>query len=173
MVTQQGQAEASGIVRSSVEKVRPADTDAYAAEDVISESATNGAGTPWILTGLPPAGYITAARIHTKKASVTAALTAFLFNALPTSELDDNAANTAPDYEDLASYVGKIDFPGMEDLGGDSSWAQATPSTAGGLPLPYRCAYGEHRLWAIVVTRDAFTPDSAQKFTLAIEVDRA
>lgn len=175
MVTQLGVANAGRTASVTVEKTRPSDTTAYAAEDVISESATNGVGTAFVFAmpgGKGASGYIVEARAQTKKASVTAAMTLFLFNALPTSELDDNAANTAPDYEDIAGYQGRIDFPGMEDLGGDSSWSQATPSTSGQLPLRFKCAGTDDRLWGILVTRDAFTPDSAQKVSVTLEIER-
>lgn len=171
MVTQIGEATAGRTKSVFATKTRPADTDAYSAEDVVSESAANGAGTAFIFA-LPPrsSGYLTEGRIQVKTAGVTAAFTLFLFNALPTSELDDNAANTAPDYEDLSSYQGRIDFPGMSDLGGDSSWSQATPSTAGGLPI--RFAVGSTgQLWGILVTRDAFTPASAAAFRIDLVAD--
>lgn len=174
-VTQWGSVSATDTLHTTVEKTRPADTTAYGAEDVISESATNGEGTAWVFAipfGVRASGYITKALIHTKAAGVTAACSLFLFNALPTSELDDNAANTAPDYEDLEGYQGRIDFPGMEDLGGDSSWAQATPSTAGQLPLMFQCAAGSDQLWGVLVTRDAFTPASAQKFSIKLGLQR-
>lgn len=175
MVSQWGAVSTTDTLHVTVEKTRPADTTAYSAEDVVSESDTNGEGTAWAFSipfGKRSAGYITKAIIQTKKASVTASFTLFLFNVTPTSELDDNAANTAPDYEDLAGYQGRIDFPGMEDLGGDSSWSQATPSTAGQLPLMFQCAAADDRLFGILVTRDAFTPSSDQEFAIKLGFQR-
>jgi hypothetical protein len=136
----------------------------YAAEDVLSESATNGAGTAWTFTeiarGNSGTGYITRAQVICETTGQTPRLTMYLFKALPTSELDDNAANTALLHADLANYVGKIDFPALEDLGGDSE-AVATPSTTGNLPLAFKCADTADDLYGILVTRDAITGEAA------------
>jgi hypothetical protein len=134
----------------------------YAAEDVLSESAS--AGTSWTFAAIArkngAAGAIVAAHVICETTAQTPRLTLFLFTATPTSELDDNKANTALLHADLANYVGKIDFPAMEDLGGDSE-AVATPSTVGNLPLPFRCASGADDLLGILVTRDAITGETA------------
>lgn len=173
-VVRTGVANAEYVRTVSVSKTRPDDTTAYDAEDVISEDDTNDAGTPWVFDGALPGsgegGYITLARLQTNKAGMTAQLTLFLFDALPTSELDDNAANTTPDYADVDNYLGRIDFPALSDLGGDSSWTQATPSTTGGLPLAVRLASG-NQIFGVLVTRAAFTPDAEQEFTIALELD--
>jgi hypothetical protein len=151
-----------GIVKTvSVTKALAAAGD-YAAEDVLSESAI--AGTAWTFTAVARAngasGYITKAHVICETTGLTPRLTLFLFKATPTSNLNDNVANTALLHADLANYIGKIDFPAMEDLGGDSE-AVATPSTYGNLPLAFTCASGADDLYGILVTRDAITGESA------------
>jgi len=145
----------------------------YAAEDVISESAS--AGTAWTFAGLGRAngayGYITKAKIEWETTALTPRLTLYLFNAAPTTELDDNKANAAPAWADRTQYVGKIDFPALEDLGGVSE-AVVTPSTTGNLPLAFKCASDADDLIGILVTRDAITGEAAGesiRITLTVE----
>jgi hypothetical protein len=130
----------------------------YAAEDVLSESATTG--TAWIFYGCGGSGYIVNAQVLCETTAQTPRLTLYLFSALPTTNLYDNVANTAPSHTDIANYLGKIDFPAMEDLGGDSE-AVATPSTYGNLPLAFKTTGQAEALYGILVTRDAITGESA------------
>ena len=136
----------------------------YAAEDVISEDATDSEGTAWnfpnCAIGKGNSGVITKAVVLCETTALTHRLSLYLFKATPTSELDDNAANTAVIHADAANYVGRIDFPALEDLGGDSE-AVATPSTSGNLPLEFVCASGDGDLYGILVTRDAITGEAA------------
>ena len=134
----------------------------YAANDVLSESAT--VGTVWTFSGVLPnngdKGYIVRAHALFETIGLTPALTLFLFNAAPTSVVNDNVANTAPLNVDLSQYIGRIDFPAMAGLGGDSE-ALAVPSTSGNLPLAFQCASGANDLIGIVVTNDAITAEVA------------
>ncbi len=148
---------------------------AYSAEDVLSEATTNGLGTAWIFTSLVAdngsSGYIVRAQVISETTNVTPRLTMFLFNALPTSELDDNAANTALLHADLANYVGRIDFPALEDIGGDSM-ALCTPSTYGNLPLAFTCGTASTTLWGVLVTRDIFTQGAGDDMTVILQVEQ-
>ena len=134
----------------------------YAAEDVLSESAS--AGTTWTFSNVVPvnglSGYIVKAHAIFETTDLTPALTLFLFTAAPTSELNDNVANTALLHADLANYVGRIDFPAMSNVGGDSE-AIAVPSTSGNLPLAFKCADDANDLIGIVATNDAITGEAA------------
>ena len=145
----------------------------YAAGDVMSDSATGGAGTAMSFTGIAKTkgagGYITKASILCSTTALTPKLTLFLFNAVPTCELDDNAANTAVVAADQASYVGHIDFPAMEDIGTGMSQTLATPSTYGNLPLAFNCAYNSNILYGVIVTRTAITGEAAS-MTLRINL---
>ena len=134
----------------------------YSAEDVICENATTG--TPWTFTDIArtngASGYITRAQVICETTGQVQRLTLYVFKAVPTSELRDNVGNTAPIHADAGNYIGRIDFPAMEDLGGDSE-AVATPSTTGNLPLAFTCAADSRTLYGILVTRDAFTNETA------------
>lgn len=162
-------------VRVSVTKALAAAGN-YAAEDVLSESATDGAGTAWTFANAAPSGgsgYIVGATALLETTALTPRITLYLFNATPTSELDDNAANTAVIHADASKYIGRIDFDALQDLGGDSE-AVATPSTSGNLPMKFVLAAGATSLFGIAVTRDAITGENATDdlvITLFIEQD--
>jgi len=159
--------------RVSVSKAIAAAGD-YAAEDVLSESASEG--TAWTFAEIARSnglgGYITKAHALWQTTALTPRLTLYLFNASPTTNLNDNIANTAPAYADLAKYVGKIDFPALEDLGGMSE-AIATPSTTGNLPLAFECSSTADDLIGILVTRDAITGEVTNNtLTIRLEADQ-
>jgi hypothetical protein len=166
--------EGKRLVTVSVTKALES-AGAYAAEDVLSESDTPDAGTAWTFAAVAKVnggtGYIVKAQAICETTDVTPRLTLYLFNATPTSELDDNAANTALLHADLANYVGKIDFPAMEDLGGDSE-AVVSPSTYGNLPLAFQCASDADDLIGILVTRDAFTNTATNDMTVRLTVEQ-
>jgi len=144
---------------------------AYSAEDVLSEATTNGTGTAFVFSGVARfnggGGTIMRAQVLSETTNVTPRLTMYLFSALPTSELDDNAGNTAVLNADIANFVGQIDFNALADLGGDSS-AMATPSTYGNLPLDFKCASGTTSLWGVLVTRDVFTQGTGDDMTAVL-----
>ncbi len=148
---------------------------AEGANDVLSESATNSVGTSWLFAIVARSnggsGYITKAEAISESEGVTPRLTLFLFNATPTSELDDNAANTAPDSNDLAKYIGSIDFPALESLGTTDSVSIATPSTVGNLPLSFTCASGADDLYGVLVTRDIFTQTAGDDLTIVLTTE--
>lgn len=146
----------------------------YTAEDVMCENATTGVA--WTFAAIARAngcsGCIVKAHALWETTGLTPRLTLYLFNAAPTTELDDNKANVAPAYADLSQYVGKIDFPAMEDLGGMSE-AIATPSTTGNLPLAFECASDADDLIGILVTRDAITGEQAtESLTIILEAEQ-
>lgn len=148
--------------------------DDYTAEDVLSESASEG--TVWTFAAIARAngasGYITQAHAMWETTALTPKLTLYLFNAAPTTNLNDNVANVAPAYADLSQYIGKIEFPALEDLGGMSE-SIVTSSTAGELPLAFRCADDADDLIGILVTQDAITGEAATKaMTVRLTVEQ-
>lgn len=157
-----------------VTKAIAAATD-YTAEDVVAETGT---ATPWGFTAIFRAnaagGYITKAQALWKTTALTARLTLYLFNVTPpTCALNDNAANTAPHNTDKASYLGKIDFPALEDLGTGMSTAVATPSTTGNLPLWVVGAAAADDLYGVLVTRDAITTEvAADELSIELTVEQ-
>lgn len=162
----------SGVIKTvSVTKILVG--GAYSAEDVLSESITDG--TKWTFAAIARAvgagGYITRAHAICETTNLTPRLTLFLFKATPTSMLNDNVANTALLHADIANYIGRIDFPAMEDLGGDSE-AICTPSTNGNLPLAFICAAADDALYGILVTRDNVTLGAGDDLTITLTVEQ-
>lgn len=147
----------SKVVRAS--QVLAAAGD-YGAEDVLSGSTT--AGVAFFFAGMSKkdggSGEIDRATVFCSTTALTPRITLFLFNQLPTSNLNDNAANTGPSVADHPNFKGQIDFPALEDLGGGST-AVISSSTVGGLPLVYECV--TRALYGIAVTRDAITGEAA------------
>jgi hypothetical protein len=139
----------------------------YADEDVMSESDTDGAGTDWdFLFG--ESGRIIKAVAHHETTGMTFGMTLFLFSSAPTSELDDNAANTAPADADVDNFVGTIVFPAMQDLGTGPSYSIVTPSlTTGNLPL----AFTGPNLYGIAVITDAADPGDSTVLTISLTAE--
>lgn len=142
------------------------------AEDVLSESTTGG--TPWTFPGMARknggTGYIVKAFALLQTTALTPRLTIFLFRENPTSALNDNVANTAVILADRYIFVGQIDLPAMEDLGGMSGTI-ATPSTGGNLPLAFECSAISNDLKGIVVARDAVTPTALDLLFIGLTVE--
>lgn len=156
-------------------KTRPADTTAYAAGDVISESATNGAGTDWDFDNVAHAegggGYITKATIDYPTAQTFGA-TLLLFSVPLTSELDDNAANTAPITADADNFIGAIAFDALVDWGTGRSYSVAVPGGGQGLPLKFACEASVKTIYGVLIARDAFTPASEDGIAIILEGER-
>ena len=146
---------------TSASKTRPADTTAYSVNDVVSNSTS--AGTVWSFAGFPGSGgYLVKARVASNLVTgMTPRLRLYLFNAAPTGVLNDNAANTEPVYADESWKVGLIDFDAMDNsmAGADSSESQRDD---------LRLEFSGHTLSGVLVTLDAFTPASEQKFTITL-----
>jgi len=166
--------EGKRLVTVSVTKALAA-ASAYVAEDVLSESAS--AGTVWTFSTIAKVnggtGYIVKAQAISETTALTPRLTLFLFNATPTGAVvNDNVANTSLLHANLSQYVGKIDFPAMEDLGTGDSESVASPSTYGNLPLAFQCATAADDLIGILVTRDAFTQVATKDMTIRLTTEQ-
>ncbi len=134
----------------------------YAANDIISNSATDTQGKAWKFTGLARAasltGTIIEAKIETSVAGFVPRTRWFLFSADPTTtERDDNAAfgaNGEINSADRAKFLCRFDLPAMID-NGDQSWAD--------LASINRWYQGDASgdVYAIIILLDAATNESA------------
>ena len=165
------------LVKSTDSKTLVADGN-YLANDVLSESKT--AGLVWTFTNVARAvgagGYIVRAHIMFSKnggiTAITPTTTLFLFSALPTSMLNDNEPNTAVLDADKASYIGKIDFPALSNIGG-SPEAVCTPSTPGNLPIAFLCGAALTSIYGILVITTAETAETAATIvTITLEAEQ-
>ena len=140
----------------------------YSDGDVMSNSDTASAGTDWDID-FGGTGEITKAIIHTPTTAMTFRTRFYLYSSPPTCELDDNAANTGPAVADVPYFVGIIDFPAMTDDGTGGSWAIATPSTLGGLPLEFNAPI----IYGVAVILDGQDPadDTLLSILLSARLD--
>ena len=146
----------------------------YGANDVLCSSASTGVA--WNFANAVSAngrsGYITKAQITCETTAQAHRLTLIFFDAVPTSELRDNVTNTGPSDADRGNYLGKLDFNALESLGVGNSDVLMTPDKGGGIPFAFTCAAADRDLYGILVTRDAFTNETATDdyvITLSIE----
>ncbi len=135
----------------------------YSSNDVMSESDTNGDGTAWKFEFGHP-GKIVEAKVVTPT-SRTSAITLYLYESIPTCELDDNAANTGPLVADLAFFAGKILLTALVAQGGPSSTVVTLTN-----PVSHR----SKTLYVVVVdgTGEDFGDDTTLDVILTSELDK-
>lgn len=149
-------------VRATLNAVSPgviAAAGDYAANDVLSQSATNDAGVHWVFANAARvaggSGWITKVRATCSVDALTPRLRIWLFDADPaTSEKDDNAAFNLT-AADRAKWIGCVDLPALSDAGAISVTQNTTER------FRFVCASGSRDLLAIVQTLDAITNESA------------
>ena len=146
---------------------------AYGANDVISEVTTNAASTDWDFAGVANAtgGYfvIDTAMVISQTPNIAPRFSLILFNAPPTGELDDNAANNSPVDADLAKVLPPIDFSALNPVGTSAnSTVVASASTVGNVPILGKCAVGSTTIYGIMTTRDIFTQTAGDNLTVVL-----
>jgi len=148
---------------------------AYAANDVVNDTACTTTATPWLFLLMASSGgygVIKSATIFSESENIAPRLTLFLFNATPTGSLADNVANTNPIKANRTKYVGKIEFPALKNRSAScASEASVTPSTVGGLPIWYKCATGATTLYGVLVTEDIFTQTATDDIEITLQIE--
>ena len=153
---------------ASAAKTRPNDTTAYAAGDVVAESAS--AGTVWTFASIGPSAgriLITAASLRVDVSSVPSGMGAFrlhLYDASPTA-INDNAAFDLPS-GDRSKYLGFIELSTPEDLGA-TLWIEDTT-----VRKQVKLAASSTSLFGILETRAAFTPTAQAVKTINLSAIR-
>lgn len=159
----------------TVEFTRPANTDAYTAGDVVSNSTS--ATTLMRLQDLLPArgamGYVVFARLETDKKSITPRFRIHLFRNSGPTVAADNAAHKEL-YADESKRCGHVDLVAMTTAT-DTSGSDMSSAEDMELRTPLKSAGGasddNRDLYAMLEALDAFTPASGQKFTLHVGVE--
>ena len=158
--------------------IRPSNTTQYAAGEVISEVTTNNHFTfadlanPGQLSGQIDRAIITSSADGS--GVLLPDLELWLFDT-DIAEVADNAA-FAPTDAEMLTLVGVIDFPVANwkvGLSGGNSCCEG--DRAGGNPLPmlYKCkTVASFSLYGQLVTRNAYTPVSAEVFSVRLIVTR-
>lgn len=159
------------MVQVTVELTRPANTTAYTANDVVSDSASASTLLDFANFARVNAGtgYITGARIVTDKKSITPRLRVHLYNASTPTVAADNAA-WRDSYADDSKYIGWIDMPSMT-TGADTTNSDTSKTLDFTMRLPFTCAAGTRSVFVLLETLDAFTPASAEKFKITLYGD--
>jgi len=156
---------------------RPADTTAYAAGDVVSNSTSATTLRSFAIARVNAGtGYITGARIALDQKSITTPprFRVHLFNASNPTVSADNAPNKEL-FADESKVIGIIDLPAV------ATPADATNSTISRafdytIRLPFKCASGANLVYAYLETLDAYTPASGSvgtsgNYTLTLLAD--
>ena len=152
---------------------RPSNTTAYAAGDVISEVTTNDYFTfsDMVKKGRGTGSIDTARIISSANAPSTPPdLELWLFSA-DISEVADNSAFN-PSNAELLTLVGVIDFP----TGDFKSAGSNTVCEKHNVGLVYRASNDpnglDQSLIGQLVVRNAYTPESAETFTVQLGITR-
>lgn len=169
------------IISASV--TRPADTTAYAAGDAL----TNSTSAPVVLTlsgmGRFNAGgglIVSANLLDSANQATKPDIELWIFSVSPTPD-NDNAAFTPTDTE-LGNLVGIIEFKGStKSYVGDATAGAGgnlmIPGTQAGtavptFTIPFVCAASQTSLFGLLVVRNAYTPVSAEIFTVMLAIEQ-
>jgi hypothetical protein len=152
---------------------RPADTNAYAVGDLVANSTTAGSVLPMSLIVARKnagTGRVLRARLAKTSASLTnASFRVHLFKTAPATTPGDNAAFAAAVSGVAAVYLGYVDVT-MDVAFTDG--AKGFGALASGPCISFDAPAGVMTMAALIEARAAYTPGSAETFTLALEVDR-
>jgi len=168
----------SGVLKE-VRTVKAIDASigAYAVGDVVNDDDCSTTATYWTFTEVArangAAGYIVGAILVNETENQAVQYDLFLFNAAPTGELTDNSANTNPIVADRSKYIGKIEFPISVAKGATvMTVAQATPSTYGNLPLPFKCGAAVDDIYGVLVTNTIYTQTATDDIEIILLIEQ-
>jgi len=160
------------IVRVTGTFTRPADTTAYAANDIVSNS-TGGSTLVTLSNALrvnAGTGYIVGCRVATNKKSITPRIRVHVYNASnPTVSVDNAAAQFK--YADISKRVGSFDLPAMS-TGADTTNSDMSAATDWTLRIPTKAAASDTALYVLLETLDAYTPASGDSYTVELLIDQ-
>lgn len=156
----------SEVVSASI--TRPTDTTQYGVGEVID--AATGAGITFVDVVRTPGakGVITgAAIIDSANQSTKPSIELWLFNAPLTAYDNDNAVFTPTD-ADLANRVGVITFPNTFVGDATSGASGNAVYQSDQIVLPFETV--TRALYGVLVVRNAYTPVSAEIFTVQLQI---
>jgi hypothetical protein len=165
--------EVGGRIASvSVEFTRPANTTAYTAGDVVSNStvATVLMEFANLLRINAGSAYIVGARLVTDLKSIVPRFRVHLFSTSTPTVAADNAAHKEL-YTESSQRLGYFDLPAMT-TGADAANSTTSRTMDMTVRFPIIAAAATRSIYAMLETLDAFTPASGEKFTLVLIVDQ-
>lgn len=145
---------------------RPADTTAYAANDVVGPAVTANLSFAGAFRVNAGSAYIVKAKLKTNQSTNTAQFRLHLYNAAPTAIADNSPATLL--FADEAKHLGWIDFPTMqtEGTGSDAAIALWTGQ------ISAMAAAADTTIFGVLETKTAFTPASGQQFAVRLSLDQ-
>lgn len=160
--------QAGKSVIISANFTRPADTTAYASGDLVANSTTAGSVSPLSFSSVVRVAGVGAllrkAKLRTGNTSLTnASFRIHFYGTTETSSAGDNAAIVLPD---MANYRGSIDVT-LDKATSDGALGFGVPAV--GDSIIVNPASGTS-LFAFIEARAAYTPTSAQVFTVELEL---
>jgi hypothetical protein len=159
------------LITVATEFTRPADTTAYTAGDVVSNNATTT--TPINLASIfrvaAGSGYITMIRVSTDKKSITPRLRLHFFNAADATLAGDNLPFKEL-YAEGAKRLGYWDMPSMSTAA-DSTNSDMSRTLDMSVRMPVKAGAASQSLYVVLEALDAFTPATAEKFTVTVALD--
>ena len=151
---------------SNASFTRPANTDAYEGQDVVSNSTT----APTLLTFSGVArqnggsGVILSAR-HMKSSTTTAAFRLHLYKANTVTPVNDNAPFRLL-YANRVSRLGFIDF--SHTTGGTGS--DSTNALTTFVNLPFVCDGAASAIYGVLTTKSGYTPASGEQHYIELAI---
>ncbi len=159
------------IVNRSISKLLVAGSSTHDAGDVMNDA---NAGQ-WVIKDAARvnggSGYITKAQAHTQVESQSFRIALQVFTRPVTSTMTDDAAAVSPNPVDEQFFEDEIVLPALASRG-DGSYAVATPSTVGNLPLAFTCEPNSRDLYIKPIAIDVTTFTAGEKLTLKFKIER-
>lgn len=171
-VTQSGAWNIGGFtVCPSSNFTRPADTTAYAIGDLIANSTTAASVTPmtWTVARVTTgSGMVRRARVKTSATTLTnASFRLHLYMADPSASTGITNGDNGAWLTKQANYLGSLDVT-FDRAFSDAAEGVAIPNN--GSDMNFVCGSGSQLMWGLLEARAAYTPTSAEVFTVELEI---
>ena len=153
------------LIRVSDSFTRPADTTPYADLDLVANSATAGSVVPLKFNIGSSGGWLHGLRLSKSTTTATnATFSTHLFGASPTVANGDNGALST----DLSAKLAEVELAIMVAYTDDA----ASVAQVGGTPLPEKLPLPYGVVYVLLEADAAYTPASAEVFTLELFVEK-
>ena len=152
------------LLTPSASFTRPADTTAYASGDLVANSTTAGSVVPMTFTIRPENRQALIRRVRIKKSGTSIANASFRLHLYNTSTITNaNGDNGAWSTNNVANYVGSVDVT-LDKAFTDGAQGVGAPSIGSEMNYDNGLCYG------LLEARNAYTPASAEIFTVELEM---
>ncbi|GAH11240.1 unnamed protein product [marine sediment metagenome] len=140
-------------------------------DETAGDTLNDAGGLSWVFHNMARkkggSGYIVKAQVNTEVESVTPRIALQVYTKAPTCQMADSTAAVSPTPADTPYFVGEIEIPAMHGRG-DNSFAVATPSTVGNLPMAFTCQPNSTALYIVPITVDAITYDALGRLDIEL-----